>query len=820
MNPGRPGGGRNRKITSGGGNANKRGGGLGGGPVGGGGRTGIAVLAAILIGKAASGGGSGSGGSKSGCLKRILIIAVIVIVVLFLVRMCRSGGTVSDLLDGGVGSLLGESGGGDGDLGAADEAAAGGSYDVSTLLGGGLNGVYSGSGSGDAYRAHEPDYTVAAAAREKYTAVKGGGEDSFTIMVFLCGTDLESSNGMGTADLKEMLNATLSDKVNLIVETGGASSWKNSTVSSRTNERYQVKTGGLVRLEDNLGRRSMVEPDTLTDFIRYCTGNFPADRYGLIFWDHGGGSVAGYGYDELFASAGSMSLDEIDEALKNAGCRFDFIGFDACLMATLETALVAEQYADYLIASEATEPGTGWYYTNWLTKLSENSSMPTVDLAKIIIDDFVSTSAQNAPNSPATLSLIDLAELSGTVPESLRAFSEETSALLDTDYASVSNARSGAKDFSSGSKINQIDFIHFADNLGTESARTLAAALRSCVKYNRCGAGVTNANGVTVYFPYQSLSKVSTALSTFDKIGMDESYLNCIRSFASMAAGGQVVSGGSSDALGSLLGADASAYSSSGADVGALLELFLSGERSLVTGDADSGWVDEERLRSSADYFAGMRAGFDALALSERDGGRVLALSEEQWAQVQTLEMNLFIDDGEGYIDMGLDPYAEYDEEGNLIMAFDGRWLSFNGQNAAVYFISEDRVDEDYTILYRSPALLNGRRVNLIFSITGRYYGEAEEVCTMLGAQADYQAASDAVMKGLIPIEPGDEVQLLCDYYGYDGGYLDSYYLGEPLIAGEDWDIGYATVGGAAWSMCYRITDIYSARYWTPAVTD
>ena len=32
--------------------------------------------------------------------------------------------------------------------------------------------------------------------------------------------------------------------------------------------------------------------------------------------------------------------------------------------------MVLEPYADYMIASEETEPGIGWYYTGWLTALS------------------------------------------------------------------------------------------------------------------------------------------------------------------------------------------------------------------------------------------------------------------------------------------------------------------------------------------------------------------------------------------------------------------------------------------------------------------
>ena len=33
----------------------------------------------------------------------------------------------------------------------------------------------------------------------------------------------------------------------------------------------------------------------------------------------------------------------------------------------------------------------------------------------------------------------------------------------------------------------------------------------------------------------------------------------------------------------------------------------------------------------------------------------MLSLTEEQWELIQTVELNVFVDDGEGFIDMGLD---------------------------------------------------------------------------------------------------------------------------------------------------------------------
>ena len=216
-------------------------------------------------------------------------------------------------------------------------------------------------------------------------------------MVYMCGTDLESKYGMATADLNEMKAATISDKINIIVYTGGCKAWKDSKISNKKNQIYQVKSGQLILLEDDMGSGPMTDPANLTAFIKYCNKNYPANRNELIFWDHGGGSLSGYGYDEKNSSYGSMKLGSIDTALKDAGVTFDFIGFDACLMATTENALMLTKYGDYLIASEETEPGVGWYYTNWLTSLGQNTAMPTVEIGKNIVDDFVSQCARKCP---------------------------------------------------------------------------------------------------------------------------------------------------------------------------------------------------------------------------------------------------------------------------------------------------------------------------------------------------------------------------------------------------------------------------------------
>ena len=132
---------------------------------------------------------------------------------------------------------------------------------------------------------------AAGTVRAPYTTIKGNGNDTVTLMVYMCGTDLESKSAMATRDLQEMLAASFGDNLRVIILTGGCSNWRNNLVSSRYNQLWQVKKGKLQCLSENNGTGSMVSPSTLSNFIQYCAQNFPANRYGLIMWDHGSGSA-------------------------------------------------------------------------------------------------------------------------------------------------------------------------------------------------------------------------------------------------------------------------------------------------------------------------------------------------------------------------------------------------------------------------------------------------------------------------------------------------------------------------------------------------
>ena len=269
--------GRKRRIEGTGGGMYRRGDGLNTGPVGKGNS-----FAPRKSGQqfTENGGGGGNYRGKRGGGGGIGIIAIIL-----LLLFGGGGGALSGLLGGGSSTQSQEqivyvTPSPKPSAAVQTPAPSGG---LGAILQQGLGGGSVQSDWKEPANVQTVSSTVASGARDKFTAIRGKGRDVVTVMVYMCGTDLEAKGGMATKDLLEMTRATIADKVNVIVYTGGCTRWNNNVVSARTNQIYQVVSGNLKVLDRDAGNVSMTDPNTLAGFISYCAKNFEANRYELIF---------------------------------------------------------------------------------------------------------------------------------------------------------------------------------------------------------------------------------------------------------------------------------------------------------------------------------------------------------------------------------------------------------------------------------------------------------------------------------------------------------------------------------------------------------
>jgi hypothetical protein len=236
---------------------------------------------------------------------------------------------------------------------------------------------------------------------------ESAGPAQTTVLVYMVGSDLESQYGLASANLLEMQKVALTSQVRLVLQTGGANKpgW-------RTVQRQQVHAGRIDLLSD-LGSPDMAQMETLRDFITWGMAQYPAKRYVLMLWNHGGGANVGFGDDEI--SQKTMSVPALQTALQqalgSASRKLDVIGFDACLMATVEVADVLSPFANYLVASQAVEPGQGWDWTALLARLVQEPAVNGLDFGRTIADSFMAKLARLGQDSQATLSVVDLKQL-------------------------------------------------------------------------------------------------------------------------------------------------------------------------------------------------------------------------------------------------------------------------------------------------------------------------------------------------------------------------------------------------------------------------
>ena len=606
--------------------------------------------------------------------------------------------------------------------------------------------------------------------------------ESVTLMMYFVGSDLESDLGSATDDILEILDAATGENVRIVLQTGGAMEWWNDTIQPDTCQRFLVENGDLT-LEADLGLLNMAAPETLSDFIAWSAEAYPADRYGLILWNHGAGTMMGFGYDEYFPED-MLELSDLSAALSDGGVHFDFIGFDACLMATVEVAAALMPYADYLVASEESEPCTGWSYTDWLTALESDPAMPTETLGALIAESFFDSCTQR---DEPTLSVVDLQRIPALC-DALQAYLDHTEDRLEAgEYASLARARSDTKEYGE-LEFDQIDIFDFitqssSAQSGLPESEAVLSALQDAVVCSYAHDAATN--GLAMYFPYRYPEYYADVQDQMRRVGFDEDYFDFFDEFVNVLAYGQTQSSGTSH--GSFLGGSVQDYS-------------------------NYDWFDPNDDILEDNY---QPLDSDELVLTDKGDYYALSLSAEAWDTITYIEMQVLLDDGEGFIDLGRDNVYDFDEDGDLIADFDYYWIALDGITVPFYAENETVSDDGYWYTYGCvPAELNDERdIEIIL----RWDSDHDS-----GYVAGYRYAEEGpgvADKGLRQLAAGDTVRYWCDYYTYDYDYDGAYYLGDPVVCTDTpFAVEYIEIDEYPTEVCFFLRDIYNNEYWTETV--
>lgn len=613
---------------------------------------------------------------------------------------------------------------------------------------------------------------------------QGNASDTYTLMLYMCASDLESECGFATEDLNEIMYGYTAGNLNVIVQTGGTAEWQNTVVANDRCQRYRVTEDGLELVDDSLGMQNMADSATLTDFIQYCSSNYAADHYGLVLWDHGGGVVGGYGYDENFGGD-SMSLTEMSRALGDASVHLDMLGFDACLMANFETCLMAAPYADYLIASEEPEPGCGWYYTDWIGKLLENCGIPPKRYGRQIIDDYITESGWDSPSMYSTLGMFDLQQVTQKLLPALSQFSDDAVQQLSAgEYRRISQSRSNTRAVYQ-SELDHIDLLDYAQHSQSETADQLEQAVSDCVVYYRETENGSGDNGLSILFPYYDLSALDMLEEMYQTLGYDDAYPAFLEQFANVMAGGQISVSGFSNTQNH---AAASEYSG--------FQWF----------DADAGY-DES-------YYETYSADLSLLETTEVEGRCVLELSEEDWEIVNDAAMQMFAVYDGFYVDMGLDDYCEFDDYGNLIVEYDQTWVALDGQVVPFFHESYTGDGDSFFTCGSVPCVYNGIDAEIVL-----VWDTEHPSGYAAGVRPVY--TDSVAAKGLYDICDGDTFQVYYDIYDEDLNYVETMTLDDEIFTVQDsLEVGYADAAEQLGDtfIYYVLEDIYNNTYYTDSI--
>jgi Clostripain family. len=647
-----------------------------------------------------------------------------------------------------------------------------------------------------------------------------GKEGTWTIFVYLCGSDLESESGMATDDLIEMCDALDSDKVRFVIQTGGSRTWWNYTVSEEKNQRWLVEGDDITLLQEG-SRVGMGRAATLTDFLTWGVANYPAARMGVIFWDHGGGSITGVCFDETDRQD-SLSLREIDAALLSVygtmTDKFEFIGFDACLMGTLETANILASYARYMYGSEETEPGSGWDYAAIGSYLAKNPNADGAALGRQVCDSFYTACKAVQDERSATLSVIDLSRMDALL-QAFNSFSDSLYQVSEDQTVLTELIRGiwAAENFGGNNKTegytNMVDLggIVKACAAHVDGADAVLSALDEAVVYAISGSDHTGATGLATYYPLEVQG--SEEMTIFTDLCVSPYYLSFID-----RQGHGSVSSGETDGYDSGTWFDNGTWSwdtdySFNEDNIDWNEWWLLEQ--WEDWDYSYGQENEDYWSYIDDYY---QTGDSALITFEEppqldeDGYYYFVLDDEGYNNTADVYAWVFelSEDGEDLIDLGetYDLQADWDY-GYFCDDFDGYWLSLpDGQNLALSIVD---ITDDY-ILYSSPIELNGEETNLRFRQS--WDGEVTVEGAWDGID-EYGAAA----RNIIKLQKGDVIVPLYDSYTVEDFELGSYYGQDYTLKSDELQIQYDYMESGDYLYCFCIYDIYGDYYLTDFVT-
>ena len=384
------------------------------------------------------------------------------------------------------------------------------------------------------------------------------GVKEWTIMVLANGKN--SLSKYVETDINEMETVGSNDNINIVVEAGkkqyappaddyedldGGNPWGGivpgnhpvppmykeavSTWDNGVRRYYVTKDSNAYlltsKMVQELPATDMGDWNHLVDFVNWARTNYPAKKYMLIVWNHGDGwrnkgialpLTRGISYDDV--TGNHISAVQLGQALAKMG-GVDVYASDACLMQMAEVVYELRNSAQFIVGSEETEPGDGWDYNAFLTRMTASALTPEA-VAKAAVEGYSASYA--AKKQSVTLSAVRTAGA-----ENLRAQLDAWAALaLKQDKAKLAEALNAATAFEGADSKDLAHFMTLAGEkvpaLKAKGAEVTAALAAMLVKNGATGEKFKNAGGLGIYLPSYSFDASYSKLAMSKAGGWDE----------------------------------------------------------------------------------------------------------------------------------------------------------------------------------------------------------------------------------------------------------------------------------------------------------
>ena len=613
---------------------------------------------------------------------------------------------------------------------------------------------------GDEYAKLASNYET---SRDKYFP-DHSKDESVVVIEYIIGSNLEDNSGLASFNILQMLDATKgSSALKFVIEAGGSRRWFTDGIKNSSLGRYEIADGKLTEVKSLDNTVSMSDPDHLYEFLKWAKDNYKADRYMLIFWDHGGGLGSGYGQDDINKREdninGTILPNEIEEVLKKLDMKFDLIGFDACLMQNVEVAKIMEPYADYFLASEETETGDGWFYTSAFKLLANNPGIATEDFSKEMISSFdVYNTALNKKEkkTDTTLSLIDLTRINPAFELLSELYEKQDAAIRNAqaDYVDIASAAKLAYSFTNDEQIDLINYLQLLDDSDYDDSIASSENITNIINYLKAAIVYRNTvsnegvNGIAVTFPYKDVSSYGQEHVQYKALSMDRA-MNFYDDYFSIIA-----------------------YQHKDDK----FELFG------IEIPVNTDFTQEEWYVEGFEEYVDVPAIID-IPLSEKDGIYEPQIPDNVWKIITDSKEVFYQKCDEGWRYLGKDVPGMIDVNDRPLLSTDGFWVYIN--NHLICYEASDAVTSEDGVVYKgtTKALLNDS-VEIILDIRWKPVND-ETGQYVTGEVAGYRLAGNDsfhLEKGDHELKPGERIRFLFDYYDEDGKLIKTEPYGGTII--------------------------------------